>query len=81
MKVTITKTISEDVFLNNQTVNEVVRNKLFQMLDSGTFIKKINGKDILCCWEDTGHGSGLDISIREATDLDKALLKVLGCLK
>jgi len=79
MKLTVQRTVCEDVILSPDNVNKVVKKKLSTLIDGAEYIRERDGKDWLYSDLDT-HGSPIPWPIREADDLDKAVLKVLSVL-
>ena len=69
----------EKVRLTDEQINEAAKHKLRCML-GGDGIEEHKGGRWVYTWFDTGHGSGLTEHHREATELDDALVKVLGAL-
>ena len=78
MKITIQK--KEHITLTADQITKAARHKLRTMLD-GDYITERDGKRWLCRWHNTGHGSGDTEFIREATELDEALVMVMEEMK
>jgi len=76
MEILIQKVSHEKVLLTDEQVKHITMKKLYEML-GGDDIEECEGKRVVTSWEDTGHGSGLTRKVREATDLDGAVLLVL----
>jgi len=79
MEILIQKVSHEKVLLTDEQVKHITMKKLYEML-GGDDIEECEGKRVVTSWEDTGHGSGLITKVREATDLDGAVLLVLRTL-
>lgn len=69
----------EKARLTDAQVTEAARYKLRRLL-GGDGIKEVNGVRWVYSWDDTGHGSGITDYLREATQLDEALVTVLAAL-
>jgi hypothetical protein len=80
MQVKITR--REEITLSEETVDEVTRNRLLQLVHPGQYIREINGEKFVMA-EDSRwtHGSVLEKEIRKATELDNAIFTVLRELK
>lgn len=82
MKVKFYKSVLEEINLPEDAVNEVTINRLKQFLNGGEYLREENGKTWLK--EDDPHwrhGSVSEVVVREATELDIAVFKVLKALK
>jgi hypothetical protein len=86
MRVKHQRVIYEDIVLSDKEVIEVTKNKLYSLLDGGEYLRegKKDGKTITYLKQDDPdhrHGSISEVIVREATNLDIAIIKVLEVLK
>jgi hypothetical protein len=80
MEITLSKTVHEKFILTPNQVDGITKARLLRFLDGGTFLQDMDGKLMLCCWECTGHGSGLTETIREATPTDITIVQIIRTL-
>lgn len=76
MLVNVRRTFFEEIDIPSETVNEIVERKLLQMVSPGEYIKDDEVMRVV----DNGH-SIFAICVRDATELDKAVFKVLKEIK
>lgn len=82
MKVKFYKSVLEEINLPEDAVNEVTINRLKQFLNGGEYLREEKGKTWLKQDDpDWRHGSVSEVVVREATELDIAVFKVLKALK
>ncbi len=81
MKVRNTRMVYEDIDLNDQAVYDVTVKRLQQLLGNGEYLRTENGK-VVVKQDDPGwrHGSVGEEYVRDATELDIAIFKVLNTL-
>jgi hypothetical protein len=82
MQITIESRKSTVVELSESNVNEVTINRLKQLIAPGEFIRK-KGDKVLLMQDDPNwrHGSVGEELIREATELDLAVVAVIYALR
>ncbi len=82
MDINFNRTVYEKLILPDTAVVEVTRRKLLQMVYPGEYLRKEKGKVVVKQddphWR---HGSVSEDYVRDATDLDIAVFKVLQELK
>lgn len=76
MKLTIKKVNYEEIELDDRQMRDVAL-AYFKKFFPHSGIQYHNKKLWVYEWEDTGHGSGLTNYIREATEKDKFINKVM----
>ncbi len=82
MKITQNRIITEEIHLTEDTVNKVAIDRLCQMLNGGEYLRTDNEKVYLKQDDpDWRHGSVSEVIVREATELDIAVFKVLDELR
>lgn len=82
MKIKHIKTTVEELNLTDQTVDEITTNRLKMMLNGGEYIREQDNKTWLKCDDPNWHhGSVFELTIREATELDLAVFKVLDAIR
>lgn len=78
MKIRIRKDITEEVTLSDEQITQITRSKLWQLVHPGEFLRKDKDRWIIKrddpAWR---HGSISEVFVREATELDRAVFKVL----
>lgn len=81
MQLTIMKTQYERVHLTDTQITEVAKAKLERMLYPGEYLRK-DGDKWIVKQDDPHHyhGSVGEVYVRDATELDKAIFKVLDHL-
>jgi len=86
MEVTLYKTVSEKVNLSDDTVKDITVRRLQRMLDGGEYLREVKVKNKTITMlkmddPDHRHGSISEVDVREATELDKAIIYVLQTLR
>lgn len=81
MKIKQNRTVYEEVEITEDSVKQITINRIRRLLDGGEFLRKEKGKTYLKQddpnWR---HGSVSEEIVREATELDIAVFKVLKAL-
>ena len=82
MKVKQWKEVYQEFDLTEAAVNEVTVDRLYKLLDGGEYLRKEKGKTYLK-QDDPNHrhGSISEEIVREATELDIAVLTVIRALR
>jgi hypothetical protein len=82
MKVLQYRSVYEEINLTEETVNEITIKRLQMLVSPGEYLRTENGKTLLK-QDDPGwrHGSVSEEVVREATELDIAVFKVLTVLR
>lgn len=82
MKLKQSRTIYEEVEITEESVKQITINRIKKMLDGGEYLRKEKGKTYLKQddpnWR---HGSVSEEIVREATELDVAIFKILTALE
>ncbi len=82
MRIQFDEVVRRDITLKDATVLEVTRRRLKELVHPGEFIREFGDKQYLKMDDpDWRHGSVSEVTIREATELDKAVFLVLKALK
>ena len=81
MEIKVNKTVREIINLNENEVNEIATKRLLQLVAPGEYLREEKGKIILKQDEPHWrHGSVSEDYVRDATELDIAVFKVLKAL-
>lgn len=82
MRVKQSRTVYEEVELSEDAVKSVTIDRLSQLLNGGEYLRTEKGKIYLKQDDpDHRHGSISEVIVREATELDIAVIKVIRTLK
>jgi hypothetical protein len=82
MKVSQYRSVYEEIELTAETVNDITIKRLQMLVSPGEYLREEKGKIVLK-QDDPGwrHGSISEEVVREATELDIAVFKVLTALR
>lgn len=82
MKISQYRSVYEEMQLTDETVDKVTIARIKRLLGEGEYLRKVDGKTYLK-QDDPGwrHGSISEVVVREATELDIAVFKVLDALR
>lgn len=82
MKISQSRPVVEEFILTEETVKEVTKKYLRSFLNGGEYLRKEKGKIYLKQDDpEWRHGSVSEETVREATELDLAIFKVLDAIK
>lgn len=78
MQITIIEYAEKKVYLSEIQIKDITKQKLKSMLNGGEWLRTKDGKKIITKDEDGWrHGSVSEDYVRDATELDLAIFKVL----
>ena len=81
MKISIIESVEKKIHLSDHNIKDVTKRKLKSMLGGGEWLRVRDGKKIVTKDEDNWrHGSVSEDYVRDATELDLAIFKVLEAL-
>ncbi len=80
MKFKQTRTVYDDLYLTDETINHVAIHRLEQLVGKGFYLSDKDGKFIIVKDEERGSCFSSEY-VRDATDLDIAVFKVLTALR
>lgn len=80
MEIEVSENITRKVHLTERQMDLIATSYLRRMLRPGEYIRDDNGKRMLVRDDFMGHGSPVTRFVREATELDEAVYKVLRAM-